>query len=118
MYRDIVDLHLLAGEIDFSDIAQNKLRVLVFLQNFPYGIADLARCYLRAGNLIEERGEEMIVIAVYQDRIDRGMGQRFDSVKPAKSGAYDNHSRPSVRQIAVICSMSSHCIPLLHLLHF
>ena len=74
----------LRGRVDRRDLGEFHVHVLVLGEHAPQRVGDVARCQLRGGDLVEQRLELVVVVAVDQRDADVVVvGQRCAQPRPA-----------------------------------
>src|SRR6266852_3693116 len=88
--RPAAGLEPLRGEIDARHDHHAKIDVFLAAQDRPRRSRDLLGLESRRGDLIQQRLEKMVVVAIDQDDLHRRAAQRPGGVQPPESRADDD----------------------------
>ncbi|GBC75977.1 hypothetical protein HRbin07_00169 [bacterium HR07] len=77
-------------KIDLRDGGHLEVHVLGAPKDGPHRVGDIAGIEQRAGNLIEQRCEEMVIVFVHEQHVHRAMGYSTSAAQPAKARSDDN----------------------------
>ncbi len=90
-----LDLEAAPGRIYSAHSPQAELDVGIAVQDAPHRVGDLAWLQTGSGHLIQQRLEQMVVVLVDQQHIQRLAAELPGRVQPTKARADDDHLRPS-----------------------
>ena len=90
--RGTANVHPMTAEMALS-LGQADLDVRSPAQDRPDRLGDVARVEKRAGYLVQERGEQVVVVAVEQEDVHRPSRERPRALQPSESGPDDHHAR-------------------------
>jgi hypothetical protein len=79
--------------VDLRDLGQHDGDVALAAEDRPRRPGDVARRERGGGDLVEQRLEQVVVVAVQQRDLGRGPGQRPRRLQPAEAGAEDHHAQ-------------------------
>ena len=81
------------GRLEAGDLGHAELGVGLASQNGADRAGDLLGLEPRGGDLVEQRLEQMVVVAVHQHHVDRRLTQCARRAQPAESGSDDDDAR-------------------------
>ncbi len=91
---------------DFSDLAQEAAHIGVPLEVAANGVGDLARIEGARSHLIQQGREEVEVVAVNQQDLDRLVGERSGGEEAPETRADDDHLGPIIRSHLALSASS------------
>jgi hypothetical protein len=89
------------GQVHTVHHAHAKIEPGLAPQDGPHRLGDFFRLEAGRGDLIQQRLEQVVVVAIDEDHVYRHATQRPGRLQPAESGAHDHHGWHYSRTTAV-----------------
>jgi hypothetical protein len=105
--RAAVGLDSPAREIDAGDAPEAEVRVGLAVEDGAGRERDLTGIEQGRCHLVEERVEEVVVVLIDKENVDRGLPQPPDSSKAPETGSHNHDTGTSLRRCRVPGSSSS-----------
>jgi hypothetical protein len=104
----LIEEHAPARHVDVTYVREQHRDVLLAAQHPPDRRCDVARRQRRRSDLIQQRLEQMVIVAVEERDTDRGIGERPRRVETAEAAAEDDDVDPIVHasRFSVLSSCS------------
>jgi hypothetical protein len=87
----LVEDHRLPLEVDVDDLGHHDPDVRLFAEDAADRLGDVRRREDRRRHLVEQRLEQVVVVTVDDDHLDRLLGQRLGRLQPGEAAADDDH---------------------------
>ena len=90
--RAVAEDYAAPGGVNMNGFAQENLRVFLFAQNLAKRAGDIRGGKRAGGDLVEQRLEEVVVAAIDQGDLDRGVFQGQGGAEATEAAAEDYDS--------------------------